>query len=61
MGKIKTGFIVFATDASREGVEDARAWLREKKLTPDQVRLYQHDGMTLVQTKVPVEIRPGEG
>ena len=60
MGKIKAGFVVYATDSTRDGVEDARAWLREKRLTPDQVRLYQHDGMTLVQAKVPIDIPPCE-
>ena len=51
---IKTGVIVFATDDSREGVADARAWLKASGLTPADVRLYQHDGQTLVQT-----LRPG--
>ena len=54
---IKTGVVVFATDDSREGVLDARAWLKEKGLTPDQVRLFRLNGQTLVETLRPVEIK----
>lgn len=54
---IKAGVIVFATDSSKAGVEDARAWLKEKALRPDQVRLYRDDGMVLIETLVPVDIR----
>lgn len=57
MGTIKTGVIVFATDDSREGILDARAWLKEKGMTPDQVRLFRHDGMTLIETLRPIEIQ----
>jgi len=46
---IKAGTIIFATDASEEGREDARAWLRERGYTPQDVRLYERDGMTLAQ------------
>lgn len=56
---IKSGVIVFATGDSREGVADARAWLKEKSLTPQDVRLYRHDGQVLVETLRSVEILPG--
>jgi hypothetical protein len=58
MQEIKTGVVVFATDDTKEGILDARAWLKEKKLTPDQVRLYRHEGMTLVETLKPISIAP---
>lgn len=54
---IKTGVVVFATDDSREGVLDARSWLREKGLTPDQVRLFRLNGQTLVEALRPIEIK----
>jgi hypothetical protein len=54
---VKTGTIVFATDASAEGVADARVWLRESGLTPQDVRLYRLDGMTLVQALRDVEMK----
>lgn len=56
MGFIKAGVIVFATDDSREGIADARAWLKLKRLTPDKVRLFRMNGQTLVETLVPCEI-----
>jgi len=46
---IKAGTIIFATDASAEGRADARAWLKKRGYTPQDVRFYEHDGMTLVQ------------
>lgn len=52
---IKTGTIVFATDDSREGVKDARAWLKEKSLTSFDVRLYQYEGCTLIQAIRPLD------
>ena len=58
MQEIKTGVVVFATDDTREGIMAAREWLKEKKLTPDQVRLYRHQGMTLVETLKPCCIMP---
>jgi len=54
----KPGVIVFATDDSRAGVNDARAWLREKGLTPDQVRLFKLDGQVLIEAIKPVAIFP---
>lgn len=60
MQEIKTGVVVFATDDTREGILDARSWLKEKKLTPDQVRLYRHQGMTLVETLKPTSIAPSK-
>lgn len=56
MDKIKAGVIVFATDDSKDGIQDARAWLKEKGLTPQQVRLYKHEGQTLVETLQAVSI-----
>lgn len=56
MDKIKTGFVVFATDDTRCGILDARAWLKENNMTPDQVRLYRHDGQILVETLKPISI-----
>jgi hypothetical protein len=54
---IKAGVIVFASSDCREGVADARAYLAEMKLKPDQVRLYRHDGQVLIQTLKPVSLK----
>lgn len=54
---IKAGTVIFATDDSREGVADARVWLRDSGLTPADVRLYKLDGMTLVQALRDVDLR----
>ena len=48
--EIKAGVIVFATSDCREGISDARAWLKEKGFKPDEVRLYRHDGQALIET-----------
>jgi|OM-RGC.v1.037260008 hypothetical protein len=53
---IKAGTIVFATDDSPKGVADARAWLKEKNLTPDDVHFYQAEGMTLIAAKHPLKL-----
>ena len=52
--QIKVGTIIFATLDCKEGLADARAWLVEKKLTPDQVRLYRLDGQVLVEALKPI-------
>jgi hypothetical protein len=56
---IKPGTVVYATSDCREGIEDARAWLKEKALTPSDVRLYRADGMVLVEAVRGVEIKAG--
>ena len=48
---IKPGTIVFATWDCPEGRKDAMRWISDHGLTPDQVRLYVHDGMVLVSAK----------
>ena len=48
---IKPGTIVFATGDCPDGRKDAMRWISEHGLTPDQVRLYVHDGMVLVSAK----------
>lgn len=55
---IKSGVIVYATDDCRDGIEAARVWLREKALTPADVRLYRADGMVLVETVRDVKVKP---
>ena len=57
MAEIKAGTIIFATSACKDGVADARAWLKEKRYTPDEVRLYKNDGMVLVQALKNISIR----
>ena len=56
MAKIKTGFVVFATQDTPSGIADARAWLSENAMKQDQVRLYRLDGQVLVETLKPVLI-----
>ena len=57
---IKPGTIVFATGDCLEGRKDAMRWISDHGLTPDQVRLYVHDGMVLVSAKKSLYI-PGSG
>ena len=57
---IRPGTIVFATGDFDGGREAAKAWLQEHGLTPDQVRLYVHDGMVMVSAKKSIHI-PGKG
>jgi hypothetical protein len=49
MQVIKSGVVVFATQDTRDGILDARAWLKEHGFTPVQARLYRHDGQVLVE------------
>jgi len=53
---IKRGVIVFATDDCPEGRAEARAWLKSKRMTPQDVRLYALNGQVLVETLRPVFI-----
>ena len=50
MADIKSGTIVFATSDCKDGIADARAWLKDKAMTPADVRLFVHGGQVLVQT-----------
>jgi len=52
----KPGTILFATADTAEGRADARAWLKEKAMTPEQVRLYREGDMVLVAALVPVSV-----
>ena len=58
MNKIKAGFVVFATDDTREGIMAAREWLKGSGLTPQDARLYRHNGQTLVELLKPCCIMP---
>ena len=49
---IKAGTIILATDNSKEGRVFARQWLKDQGYTPEQVRLFELDGQTLVQAIV---------
>ena len=46
-----TGFTLYASDASPEALQDARDWLKENRLTPDDARLIQTKTDTLVIAK----------
>ena len=46
-----TGFTLYANDASPESLQDARGWLKTKRLTPDDARLIQTKTDTLVIAK----------
>ena len=48
---IKPGTIVFATGDCPDGRKDAMRWISEHGLTPDQVRLYVHEGMVMASAK----------
>lgn len=56
MDKIKKGVVVFATKDTKEGRKDARSWLKAKRLTPKQVRLFRLDGMVLVESLQEIDI-----
>ena len=56
MPPIKPGFVVYADSDTREGIEAARAWLKEKNLTPQDVRLFRADGLVMVETLRAVEL-----
>jgi hypothetical protein len=45
---LPAGTILFATRDCKDGRTDARQWLRENGLTPEQVRLYSNEGMVMV-------------
>lgn len=53
----KPGNILFATADTKEGRDDARAWLKEKGFTPQQVRLYCDNDMVLVAALVEVDVK----
>jgi len=53
----KPGTILFATADTAEGRADARAWLKAKAMTPQQVRLYREGDMVLVAALVPVSVQ----
>ena len=46
-----TGFTLYANDASPESLQDARDWLKQNSLTPDDARLIQTKTDTLVIAK----------
>lgn len=46
-----TGFTLYASDASPEALQDARSWLKQNRLTPDDARLIQTKTDTLVIAK----------
>ena len=48
--KIK-GPVLFASDDSKEAVEDAKIYIKRFRLTPDDVQLVKRDGQTLVIAK----------
>jgi hypothetical protein len=43
--------VIFASDASPEGIADAKAYIRRFGLTQDDVRLVRQDGQSLVIAK----------
>lgn len=45
---IQAGTVIFATDASAEGIEAAKAWARAQGFTADDVRIVKRDGQCLV-------------
>lgn len=56
------GFVLFATDASDAGVNDARAWIKSQGLTGDDVKMVKREiegsEMCLVISKRDVAIHP---
>jgi len=56
MNEIKAGFVVFATDDTREGIMAAREWVKGTNLTPELARLYRHNGQALVELLKPCAV-----
>jgi ribosomal protein L36 len=55
---LRADTVVFATDDSAEGIEDAKAWARLQKLTPEDVRIVKREGQCLVIAKRPIFSTP---
>ena len=58
MPELRTDSIMFCTEASDEGVADARAWVRRQGFTADDVRLAKRDGQVLVISRRPLSPKP---
>lgn len=55
--KFPPRFVVCAVGGTdNESIEMAKAWVREKKLTPEDVKIVKDDGAILVVTKREVVI-----
>jgi len=52
---LPAGMVIFATDDSAEGVQDARAEIKRREFTQDDVRLVKKDGLCLIIAKKPLE------
>lgn len=48
---IPTGYVLFATDASEEGIEDARDWIAKQQFTTEDVKLVKRSNQCLVIAK----------
>lgn len=48
---IPAGYVLFATDASDEGIEDARQWISKQQFTKEDVKLIKRSDQCLVIAK----------
>lgn len=47
-GSMKAGTVLYASDGSDAALAEARAWIAERRLTREDVKLVKRDGMVLV-------------
>ena len=55
---LPAGMVIYATNDSAEGVQDARVEIKRRGFTPDDVRLVKKDGQCLIIAKRPLEPKP---
>ena len=55
---LPAGMVIFATEDSDEGVQDARTVIKRREFTQDDVRLIKKDGQCLIIAKRPLEPKP---
>lgn len=48
---IPAGYVLFATDTSDEGIEDARDWIKGQSFTQEDVKLIKRSNQCLVIAK----------
>ena len=48
---IPTGYVLFATDDSDEGIQDARQWIAKQQFTQEDVKLVKRSNQCLIIAK----------
>lgn len=53
---VKAGTVLYASDGSDAALAEARAWISERRLTRDDVKLVKRDGQVLVVAEREVRV-----